>query len=136
MKIINEYRTHWIELEKSAEESYYYPSIGLNVVIKTKQLNCFFETIWIEQDQLNNFMDALQELDERRVGKVELRGMSPDMFALSILAFDKSGHLAVEIMVESPTYIIADMKERVQTGFEIDPTSISQIITGLKKIIN
>ncbi|QHT69461.1 hypothetical protein GXP67_23860 [Rhodocytophaga rosea] len=136
MKIINEYKTHWIELEKSEEENYYYLSVGISVQIKTKQLNCFFETIWIEQDQIDSFITALQALDEKRVGKVELKGMSPDAFSLSIQAIDERGHLAVGICIESPIYIVAGMKERVLTGFEIDPTSIPEIITGLKKIKN
>jgi hypothetical protein len=136
MKIINEYRTHWIEFNKTEEESYYYPSIAISVRIQTKRLNCFYETIWIELEQIDQFIKDLQELDEKRTGKIELKGMSPDAFSLSISAIDKSGHLAVEIVLETHLFLEADKKERVQTGFEIDPTSIPNIITGLRKLIN
>jgi hypothetical protein len=65
MKISNEYRTHWIEFEKLEEEQYYYPSVAVSVRIKTKQLNCFFDSIWIEQVQIDNFIEALRIMHKK-----------------------------------------------------------------------
>jgi hypothetical protein len=59
--------------------------------------------------------------------------MSPDALSLTIQAIDKNGHLAVVIGLESHNYILPEPREVLQTGFEIDPTSIPDIITGLKK---
>lgn len=135
MKLINEYRTNWIEIEKSEEQNYY-STLRVSIGIKTHHLYCFFENIWIEQEEIISFISDLQRIDEKREGQVKLAGMSPEIFQLTIQAIDKSGHLVVMLRLENYLQPFPEYKEIVQTGFELDPSSIPEIIVGLKRIIN
>ncbi len=100
MKIHNEYKTEWVKLEKLEEENYHWGSLHIRVHIKTKHFDSYFQGIWIELSQIEEFIHALETLDEQRSGQVVLSSMAGEAMQLMIKATDERGHLALGIRIE------------------------------------
>lgn len=136
MKITNETKTAWIELEKLDEDSagYSYPCIIVGVRVKTNLLEGYFERLWVLIEGMDAFIEQLAELDQKRKGSAWLSSLHPEDFTLEIKALDANGHLAARIRLEESNATDPDCNHALQTGFEIDPTAISAIIVSVKKI--
>jgi len=132
MKISDEIRSNRIEIEVLDEEDGYVPSFEIGVRIKTKSFDCYLLGFWIEKEQIQRFIAELQHLDETRKGSATLGSMSPNGFALELKAIDSWGHLGVGIRLEKDTRSMVGYPDVVQTGFEVDPSSIPYLIKEIK----
>lgn len=135
MKIYDEYKSEYIEIQRNHSEDYYYPSVNLEIKIKTRILEANIESIWVERKNIEAFIDNLTILDETRKGKAILVGMSPERFKLELVGIDDSGHLGIGIRIENENFSETGYNNVIQTGFKIDAGLISLLITDLKRII-
>jgi hypothetical protein len=132
MKISDETRSNRIKIEVLDEEDGYVPSFEIGVRIKTKSFDCCLLGFWIEKQQVQRFIAELQHLDETRKGLSILGSISPNGFTLEIKAIDGWGHLGVGIKLEKDTRSPVGYPDVLQTGFEIDPSSIPYLIKEIK----
>jgi|GEM_PF-1656407 len=136
MTVANETKTDWIEIEAINEDELYPSSVETVIHIKTKRLDCYFVGIWLEIESIEHFIAQLQTLDEQRKGTAKMLSIFSESFSLEILAIDGWGHLATRIRIEKANYSANGYQdtEILQTGFEIDPSSLPAVIKGLKEL--
>ncbi len=136
MNITNQIKTRTIELEKvSDEEDYGYLSYQFACNIQTAEITTNFNRrIWIGASEIDQFIVKLQQLDETRMGEVELQGIRPKEFTLVIKGIDLLGHLAVNLRLEKEAIYSDTYWDKIEVEFEIDPTSIPYIIQDLKRV--
>ncbi len=135
LTINDENRTSSVRFSVLNTQDYLISSIEFGVQVNTKYLNGGFISIWIQKDAIETFIEGLHQLDQTRKGAVLLTSMSPDELTLEVKALDGWGHLGVGIRVEQHNPSQVSYKNILQTGFEIDPTSLPSIIAQLKRIL-
>jgi hypothetical protein len=92
--------------------------------------------VWFDLPAIEAFLHAAKELDTKRTGSAALESMSPEELKLSLFTLDSRGHLGITVSI-SGTRFSGDhpMKYSVASSFEIDPTSISQIVSDIRRLI-
>ena len=92
-------------------------------------------TAYLALDDLAEFAQGIAELDETRNGSVKLESMSPGNFRLRLFSLDSAGHLGVEgelakySALQLPPYGSSRRCDRVAFGFEIDPSTLQEMIS-------
>ncbi|MBW7913660.1 MAG: hypothetical protein H3C54_08195 [Taibaiella sp.] len=116
-----------------------YPSVCVDVTIMSAANLSFKnkEWIWIENHEVESFIEQLKKLDDTRKGEAVLRSMGPRDMELVIYSKDERGHL--EILLK----LYKDDREgygfghfNIEIGFEIDAGSIGQIIQNFRELID
>jgi hypothetical protein len=93
-------------------------------------------SVWIEAPALTNFLDALDDLERRRQGVAELRGMSPEEFHLRFWNINRRGHIAVSgrltksVFLETPVPIF----QSLEFVFRFDPTIFQKAVAELRAL--
>lgn len=135
MKIKNEIGSKTIDILFVEVDKSYYPSYRLIVKISTEEFNeAFDRSYWVEEDELETFINGLEKLEQTRIGEEIMRSFSPNEFQLKFRNLDNLGHIAVEIQIQkrgNDSY-----SDFIRVGFEIDPTSLTRIVRELKKMKN
>lgn len=120
-----------IELER-------YPSISFRVHIKdhlfTGEIN-----IWIEKEEIVDFLGGLKKINSTRIGKLSLKSMSPEEFELTIQS-EKVDLFLVNYSIKQAKYSNNKLIETTLTGaFEFDSeffNELEQNVKAIGKLIN
>jgi hypothetical protein len=92
-------------------------------------------TVWLERDEIDGWMRALESLDKARTGRARLESMSPGELILTVSAMDVAGHLLLECALLQRVYVRNRWIElRMQGAFELDPTCLPDVVVGLRAI--
>ena len=137
MTISDENRERKIQFIKIGSEEAVYPSIQVDLEIKTESIQGKFSSIWFDHTSIDGFANELAHLDLSRNGEAKLESVTPNECVLIIKNIDTLGHLRLKLMVRSSKGFKLDRQinyNDVEIGFEIDPTSLGQIQAQLKKI--
>lgn len=137
MTILDDNRLKKIAFSKVGSENCQYPSIQVDIEIKTNLLQGKFASIWFDEVSVDRFLSELKQLDETRNGEATLKSMSPDECVLIIRNIDALGHLGVILKISASKGY--DYERQVnfhdlEIGYEIDPTSLGNIQAELKKM--
>lgn len=116
MKIYNEYKSEFIEVIRNYSEDYYYPSVNIEIKIKTGIIEANIGSIWLERRNIEAFIDSLKLLDQSRIGRAILEGMSPERFKMVLVGIDDSGHLGIGIRIENENFSDTGYNNVIQTG--------------------
>ncbi len=135
MRVENEIKTRYIDINSIDFETDYYPSFRILINLKTEELVAEFNrSIWISEADLDKFLIHLENLDASRIGNAELISMSPDEFKIRFSNLDKLGHILVRLQLCKESTIDKSYSDNLQVEFEIDPTSLRHIIDEFKEI--
>lgn len=133
MVIANEIKTRLIELFKTESVTEHYPSHKIRISLRTENINANFdEYIWISEESVDQFLNALQVLDKERKGIAELHSMSPGEFKLVFAPVDVLGHLSVSLDFKKVDRVHDDYFYHVHVKFQIDPTSLPGVISDMR----
>ena len=104
--------------------------------LKTKEVSGKLDRLWIGEDEVSRFLRQLKTLDETRKEAATLKSMSPEEFTLSLFPLDSLGHIGLKATIRGRAYRkngkLFDFA--VEGAFEIDPSSIPQILDGFEEI--
>lgn len=94
-----------------------------------------YESVWLEEPALREFISRFEEVERERAGNVTLESCSPDEFVLKVRSRDALGHFAVDVSLCRHRYFNgASWPTSVSGGFEIDPTSLPAILNDFKNL--
>lgn len=133
MKIEDEIKSKKIELKVVDCEKDYYPSYRIQVRIKTEEFEGNFDRkIWLSEVDIDDFIRRLTVFEETRNGFEKLNSMSPDEFRLGFRNIDNLGHISAQVQLKRESNIDSSYRDSLDIEFEIDPTSMNKIISGLE----
>lgn len=136
MKIQSEDHSCTLTIESCGAELAAYPSICVSVDLSTPLASGAHGEVWLDLPAIEAFLHASEELDTKRTGSASLEAMSPDDLRLILCPLDSRGHLSITVSISGSRYSGSHpMKYSVESAFEIDPTSIFQIVSGFKRLI-
>jgi hypothetical protein len=138
MKIISDDKQSELLIESCCPELTCYPSVWVNLQLKTPEVTGRQDGVWISEDALNRFLDDLNAFDATRKGNATLRAMSPESFAMTLFPLDSLGHIGLKTTMQGGGYRLGGtfLTFSVEASFEIDATSIPQITSGFKELID
>ncbi len=93
--------------------------------------------VWIEEPQLQAFLQSAEGFEIRRQGSVEIGSMSPGLFQFRVFSVDRKGHLAISGRLGSVRY----GPERglytnaVEFAFEFDPGQLPSFVKELRSMM-
>ena len=112
------------------------PSVQLAVSVQDKGFTGINHTIYIDRDELRDFLAACSTFDKTLHGQVTLRSMSPEELIITIENIDEWGHLALKYRIGRFSYVgLATVWHSVSGGFPFELTEISSFIKGLTHIM-
>lgn len=95
-------------------------------------------TAYLALEDLEEFAKGIVELEDTRKGSVRLESMSPGDLRLRFFSLDSAGHIALEgelakySAFQLPPYGSSRRCDRVAFGFEIDPSSLREMVTWVR----
>lgn len=136
MKIVSEDRKSFIEIEFIENETGSMPSIKVSATVKNDGFTGELKSIWIENDELNNFILSMDDIDIKRSGKAQLCSMSPHEFLLDFETFDKSGHIKVIYSIIRYISYPFFRELSLQGSFQVDSGDFSSIVKSFKMLLS
>jgi len=98
---------------------------------------CGEADVWIEEPELQRFLQSAAEFERGRQGTIEIESMSPDLFRLRIFSVDRKGHLAVSGRLgtmrrgnEGGFHTSA-----IEFEFDFDPSQLVPFVHELRRIL-
>jgi hypothetical protein len=130
MKIGSE--ENFVELEVQLECDSSLPSYGDALISIVVSSNGYHgkNQVWVSQQELKEFGEALSELEINRKGWAILTSISPGELYLKIYAYDGLGHLAIEGEIGYVVTGLVNFKHSGKFGFTID----SEHLVNLAKV--
>ncbi|QQE80615.1 hypothetical protein [Alicyclobacillus sp. SO9] len=140
MRVLSDDRESYIEMIPVEYESQHLPSVSLMISISASSYGHLYSasnpTVWFTKESLKKFISDLNLLDASRQGAATLQSMSPNECEISIFAFDHRGHVAIKLLMSKPQFGTGQMfQHHLETGFELDPTELLNIIRGFKGLL-
>lgn len=140
MKITSDDKQSEVLIESchSALATYLYPAICVSLHMKTNEVSGRREEVWIEQDEINRFLSQLKALDATRKKAATLKTMTPDDFTLTLFPLDPLGHIGLKATIRGRKCRAGGrlFEFSVEGAFEIDPTTVPQIIADFSGLIS
>ena len=94
-----------------------------------------YDSVWLEEPVLREFISCLERLDNDLSGGAKLESCSPEEFVLSLRALDAMGHFAVELSLCRYRYFDGNSwPTRVSGGFGIDASQIRAMLNDFKEL--
>lgn len=96
-------------------------------------------SVWFSRNDINLFIQQIEDLDKTRQGKAELFNMGsqtePNPLEFRIFSTDDLGHLAVQATLQKFSYLSHPVNTlKVTVSFEIDPSLLPSIIVDFRKL--
>jgi len=93
-------------------------------------------SFWVSKRSLSGFLDQLEEFDQKLSGRAELAcGWGDDVeFGMTVLAYDKLGHIGIKIELASEISGRATSRRRLQVEFDIDSTILKSFGEGIGRL--
>lgn len=114
------------------------PSAGnvrISVQVTLGEFNGKYESVWLEEPCLRDFVQQLAMVEETRRGSVTLRSASPDEFLLTIRSQGMLGRFIGEVSLTRYRYLDSTpWPTTVAGGFEIDPTSLPSLLDDFRSL--
>jgi len=128
-----ELRLSLVEFERNPPEKGDYLHIHAAACSRGYQGWCRF---WVASDEMQAFLGRLEAFDRTLSGTPSLRcGWDGDIsFELTLLAYDRLGHLGVQLTVAVEPTGRASTRQRLSVEFEIEPNQLQRFIAGLKRL--
>lgn len=126
-----------IEMKLVDWESKHLPSLCTQIGFLGGVVGYKGKKVWYELSEVNNFIDSLNKLNEKYIGRAVLKSMSPREFEMEIENIDKFGHFVLKYSFTFYEYIGDHRVESlINSGFEIDLQTICKLANGFTKMIN
>jgi hypothetical protein len=94
-----------------------------------------YESVWLEEPHLRDFVEQLAKVENTRTGTVTLKSASPDEFVLTIRSRGPLGRFVGEVSLCRHRYFDSTLwPATVSGGFEIDPTSIPLLLDEFRSL--
>ena len=96
-----------------------------------------YDSVWLEQPVLSDFVESLASLERTRSGEALLQSATPEEFSIKLRSRDNSGHLVAEVSLQryqysGPTY----WPTKVSGGFELEPTELPKIVSQFRALVD
>lgn len=124
-----------VELERVPEGVPNAGDLRVLTSIKLREFTGKYDSIWIEEPTLHDFIKKLESVEQSRSGTAKLESCSPDELTIEIRSRDTHGHFVAVVSLSrrqysDPTY----WKTSVSGGFELDPSTLPIIVNSFKKL--
>lgn len=94
-----------------------------------------YESVWLEETALREFISCLQRIEDQRSGSATLNSCSPEEFSLTLRSRDAIGHFAVDVSLCRYRYDGGgSWPARVSGGFEIDATTLPAVLNDFREL--
>jgi len=128
--------THYIDLSEQERAPKGVPNEGdvrVSVEVRLGEFQGRYDSVWLEEPRLREFVAALATIEHERNGRVVLEGCSPDEFVLTIRSRDTQGHFVAEVSLcryqyNGPTY----WPTLVSGGFELNPSTLPSVLNDFQ----
>jgi hypothetical protein len=113
------------------------PSISCTIEIKDYKFNGWNSNVWFEFNDVMSCITQLEQMEEKRQGKVSLSAMSPEDFNITLEIYNKKGDLVLNYSISNIKYNTETKIRRTLTGgFSIDPEFFLKLLADLKRFIS
>lgn len=94
-----------------------------------------YESVWLEEPALREFISCLQRVEDQRSGSATLESCSPDEFILTLRSRDTLGHFVADVYLCRYRYDGGgSWPTRVSGGFEIDATTLPAVLNDFREL--
>lgn len=126
-----------VELERNPVGAPCTGDVNVRVALSLKEFTGLYDGVWLELPEMERFISELEALGLERKGTAKLSSMNPEEFTLEIHSSDSLGHMEIETQLHryqysGPKYWPIYLKG----GFEVEPETISQLISCFKSLTN
>jgi hypothetical protein len=131
-------QTEFVEilaLEKAPEGAPNAGDVRIAVQVTLGEFNGRYESVWLEEPVLRDFVHQLSTLEKERTGSARLTSCSPDEFVLSIRSQDKLGHIVAEVSLSRYRYGAGEAWATTISGcFGIDAGSLLSLLDDFRSL--
>jgi hypothetical protein len=93
------------------------------------------DQVWVARAAWAAFLAQFRELERRRSGAAELRGLLPEEFGLRFFTFDRAGHLGLEGHLAGRRYSMGTARElRLAFHLELDPSELGPALEQFESV--
>jgi uncharacterized protein Smg (DUF494 family) len=136
MKIENDNSFIEFEFEECIELR---SDIACRVEVFCENFSGRVNSVWFSRNDIDQFIQQMEEFDKTRKGIVELSNMSSKTISnpleFSIFSTDNLGHLSVQATLQKFLYLSHSANtQKITVSFEIDPSLLRIIIADFKKM--
>lgn len=135
MRITNANNSNWGSITKIDNETKFYPSICIEIVIESvlKITMRKTEIFWIENWKVEEFIKELKAIEASRKGVAKL-ATEPEEFECVIGSLNEIGQMYIELKLNKRKYL--DEYYKLEIGFEIDAGLLNTIIYDFTALLN
>ena len=126
-----------LELQRHAGASIDgFGDVQLAVRLVTARFQARNDTVWIAAAARDQFLAALNALEQSRSGEARLEAMSPHDLAMRVAAYDKAGHIVVRGHVGGAV-VEHDHVDTAHVPFsiEIEPSTLPSFIDEMSRLL-
>jgi hypothetical protein len=124
-----------LELERAPHGVPNPSNVRISVQVTLGEFNGKYESVWLEEPCLRDFVRELERVEKTRKGCVTLKSASPDEFVLTIASRGALGRFAGEVSLTRYRYIDGTLWPATVSGdFEIDPTSLPSLLEEFRSL--
>jgi hypothetical protein len=115
------------------------PSTGdvrVRVKVRLVDFGGLYESVWLEEPVLREFIAALAEVAHNRTGSATLQSISPEEFVLTIAARDSQEHFVAQVLLARYQYSgPTSWRTSVCGGFELAPNALPSVLAGFQALL-
>jgi hypothetical protein len=124
-----------VELERAPDGLPNEGDVRVCVRVTLGEFKGEYESVWLEEATLREFISCLEQVEEDRKGSVTLASCSPDEFVLKIRSRDALGHFVVDVSLCRYRYFDGtSWPITVSGGFAIEPTSLPSMLSDFRSL--
>lgn len=124
-----------VELERASKGLPNAGDVRVAVQVTLGEFNGRYESVWLEEPGLRDFVRELATVEKTRTGFVTLKSASPDEFLLTIRSRGALGHFVGEVSLCRYHYVgSTSLPTTVSGHFEIEPTSIPSLLDDFRSL--
>ena len=136
MRIENENSFVEFEFEEYIE---FRSDVDCRIEVFCRNFSGQVNSVWFSRNNIDLFIQQIEELDKTRQGKAELFNMGsqtePNPLEFTIFSTDNLGHLAVQAALQKFSYLSHPANTlKVTVSFEFDPSLLPSIIVDFRKL--
>ena len=124
-----------LEVERASDGLPNAGNVRVCVQVALGEFNGKYESVWLQEPCLRDFVLELATVEKTRKGCVTLKSASPDEFCLTISSLGALGHFAAEVSLTRYRYIGDTLWPATVSGnFEIDPTPLPCLLEEFRSL--
>lgn len=136
MKIESIDRNSFIDIQYVESEMIRDPSVVFSVVIQDKGFSGQNPNVWIRVSCLQQFIEELNEIENKRKGAARITGLSPNEFSLSIESINSRGYFMAAYQLERTLYLENTYQKMYVGGrFDYNISDTNEVVKFFSKLI-